>query len=419
VIVGAVFIADFLASGVGGFMVPLFFKPMTEEMGWSLTLLTGVLTAQTIANAAVSPILGPLVDRLGAKPVMVWGAVVAGLGLIALTRITEVWHFWVLYAAVGALGLNEMGGLTGPVLISKWFVRRRGKALSLATLGTTAGGAVMAPILGFLIAGIGWRDTLGVMGIMLIVIMVPVALLFVRRQPEDMGLLPDGDPDAAAGPAGRSGNRRPAAAEESWTVKEAMRTRTLWMLIISLNLIQLASSAIVFQLVPFLTLQEGMSAQAAGMVLTARLVVATFSRLLWGFAADRFSIHSCLAFAFFSRALGPISLVVLPYPANVIAMLVSNIAGGGFQVLQPMAFANYYGRKHQGAIQGLTRPFLTVSSLVGPLIISFAFDLTGTFDPVFMASSVLGVVSAGVAYLAVKPVKRGAAVSAPEPAAPK
>ena len=410
-IVSAVFVAEFVGSGVGSFMVPLFFKPISQEMGWSLTMLTGVVTAQTIANAGVAPILGPLVDKIGAKPIMLWGALIAGLGLLLLTRITAVWQLWVLYAAVGTLGLNEMGGLTGSVLITKWFRRKRGRALSMATLGTTAGGAIMAPVLGFLIASRGWRETLGLMGIFVTVLMLPVVLALVRSRPEDMGLLPDGE--AAAVP---TADGRPTAIMEpevSWTPKEAFRTPTLWILITGLNLIQLSADAIVIHLVPFLTLQQGMSAQGAGVVLTFRLVVATFSRVIWGFAADRFPMRFCLAGAFLSRALSPAALVLLPYPTNVVVMLITNVFGGGFQILRPLAFGNYYGREHSGAIQGMTRPFLLVSSVVGPLVISVIFDLTGTFNLAFLVAAGLGMFASASVVFAKPPVKRQSAAAVP------
>lgn len=407
VIVGIVFMGELLASGLGSFIVPLFFKPMTDEMGWSLTLLTGVITAQTVANAATAPILGNLMDRLGAKPIMIFGSVFAGVGLLMLTQVREIWQLWVLYAAVGVLGLNEMGGFTGPVLVTKWFVRRRGKALSFATVGTTLGGAVMAPIVGVLIAGVGWRNTLGIMGIVLMVIMVPLSVFLVKRQPEDIGLLPDGDL-SPAGPPTKVGEapRRTATSEVSYTVKEATRTRAIWALIVGLNLVQIAGNTSTLFFVPFLMLQEGMSAQIASLILTLRLLSSTLSRLVWGFAADRFPVHYLLAFAFFSRAVGPLALVLLPYPWNVAVMLLTNITAGGFVVLQNMAFANYYGRRHSGAIQGFTRPFLTVTSLAGPLIISRVYDMTGTFNVIFVISALVGLLSVPIALLATPPKGR-------------
>ena len=406
VIVAVVFVAEFTAGGVGTFAVPLFFKPMSEELGWSLTLLTGALTAQAIVYAGISPFLGLVLDRFGARPVMLFGAIFAGIGLILLARIQEVWQFWLLYAGVGALGLHEMGGFTGPVLVTKWFVRLRGRAMAFATMGTTIGAMVMAPVLGFLITTRGWRDTWVLMGVMVIIVMVPLTLLFVRRQPEDMGLQPDGGL-TGLDPVGemQGSEQQDSPAEVSWTLKEAMRTRTLWIIVGAMNLVGLSASVVVIHLVPFLTLQQGMSAQGASFVVAIRFAASSVSRLVWGFAVDRFKINHCLAVAFLSRAMHPLVLILLPYPVNVAALVATSITGGGFQVLQPLAFANYYGRRNSGAILGAVRPFLTVFSLIGPLFIAGVFDLTGTFNLAFLVAGGLGVLSAGLVLWATPPQK--------------
>ena len=124
---------------------------------------------------------------------MLFGALSASLGMIFLARIEEFWQLWVLFAVVGALGLHELGNLTGPVVVSKWFVRRRGRAMALATTGTVIGAMTMTPIIGLLISNVGWREAWQYMGISVLVItLLPVAI-FMRSRPEDVGLLPDGD----------------------------------------------------------------------------------------------------------------------------------------------------------------------------------------------------------------------------------
>lgn len=413
VIVGAVFIAEFSGAGVGTFVTPLFFAELRNEMGWSLTMLTGAVTAQTLVNAGSAPIMGYLLDRIGARPVMLFGAVLAGVGLLLLTQIQEIWQFWILYGTVGALGLAQLGGLSAGVVVTKWFVRRRGRALAISTLGTTIGGMVMAPIVGTLIATQGWRAAWGILGAALLLVTVPVIALFVRRQPEDLGLLPDGGAaTAVADPSTLTERqRRLAGTEESFTVKEALRTRTLWLLVIGFNLVNISANALVIHLVPFLTLQEGLTAQAAAYIVTVRLGGSTASRIIWGFAADWFPMNACLAAAFAARGIGPLALALLPYPTNVIVMLVFSSIGGGFQVLTPLAFANYFGRANSGAIQGAVRPLLIVSTLSGPLLIAILYDTTNSFDLGFMIAGGLALASVSLALL-VRPPAREAVVAA-------
>lgn len=402
VIVIVVFVAEFLAAGVGTVTVPLFFKPISEEMGWSLTQLTGSVTAQALAGMVVVPIAGIALDRFGARPVMTFGAVVAGFGLLFLTQVQEPWHFWVLYAVVGALGLHEMGQFTGPVVVAKWFVRRRGRAMAIVTSGTTIGGMILAPLMALLMTTQGWREAWGIMGAVILVVMVPILVMFIRRQPESMGLSPDGD--TAELVSGGAHLSQPKI-ETVWTLREALRTREIWVLILSMELVSLSATAVVVHTVPFLSFEQGLSTQAVSIVLTLRLFSATLSRFFWGFLMERVPVHLCLSVGFFFRAVGPISLIMFPYPFNVIALLISNIPGGAMAVLQPLAFANYYGRRFFGTIQGTIRPILAIPQLVGPLLIAMVFDRTGSFYAGFFIASVLGFIASGVALLARPPVR--------------
>ena len=405
VIVAVVFLAEFAAASVGTLTIPLFFGAMEDSLGWSLTQLVGAVTAQGLAYIAVAPFLGILLDRIGARPVMLFGAISAGVGLLLLMGVTEVWQFWILYGIVGAFGLHELGQFTGPVVVAKWFIQKRGRAMAVATLGTTVGAMIMAPIIGFLIDSFGWRQAWGILGIGMLVIMIPPILLFVRRQPEDLGLLPDGGVILTGSALGSEPtDENVAPSEVIWTLKEAIRTRALWALIIASNFYGLATTVVVIHTVPFFTLQEGMSAQNAAYILTLRLVAATLSRLIWGFLVEKIPARYCMAGTILSRSIGSISLILVPYPYNIVTLLVTSTFGGAMGILQPVAFANYFGRTFFGTIQGAMKPFLSISSLLGPIVIAIMFDMTGTFDLAFLLNGALGFIGSLAAILAVQPV---------------
>lgn len=390
---------------MGGQSTPLFFRPMHESLGWSLTLFTGAVTASTLAGTAVVPFLGRLLDRIGPRPVMLWGAVVAGVGLVLLSRVQEVWQFWILYAAVGALGLHELGSFTGTVVISKWFVRKRGRAIALAGYGSTIAGVVMTPIVGLLLATVGWRATWGIMGVALLVLMVPLVLLFMRRRPEDFGLLPDGDLPSTPGDAIAKG-RKARTDERSWTLREAMRTRTLWVLVASMNLISFLSAVQTFHGITFLTQQQGLSVATVGAITTARWLGVSLARIPWAFLLDRIPVRNAMVACFAIKSTSLLWLIVLPYPANIAGYLITFAAGGAQALVQPMAFATYYGRGSQGTIQGAMQPLLAIPSLVGPLLVAFLFDAVGNFNVAFVIASTLGFGAAIVALFATPPVYR-------------
>ncbi|MBI4197828.1 MAG: MFS transporter [Chloroflexi bacterium] len=402
VIVGVVFLAEFSAAGMGSATISLYFAPLSKDMGWSLTSLVGAITAQSIAGMVAAPVVGIALDRFGAKPVMLWGAIVGGLGLMLLSQVQAIWHFWVLYALVGALGLSELGNLSGPVAVSKWFIRMRGRAIAIATSGTSLGAAAMSPIIGLMIVTIGWRQSFVVQGMVMMTLVAPVVFLFMRRTPEDMGLLPDGD--RADAPAREGvGERREEAV---WTLKDAVRTRTLWVLIGAMNLASLSAGALIYLQVPFMT-SQGMSTQAASIVFTLTWLGFSLSRLVWGLLVEHVPVHLCLAGAFLARAMGPIFLVVLPFPLSVGPFLLTyGVFGGSFQLLQAVAFANYFGRRFMGSIQGTMRPLLSLPGLGGPLLLAWLVDTTGSYHPAFIIAGGLGLGAAGVALFATAPKRR-------------
>ncbi len=285
--------------------------------------------------------------------------------------------------------------------------------MALATLGTTVGGMAMAPIIGFLIAEIGWRQTWSIMGVCVMVLMIPTIGVLMRRQPEDLGLVPDGDAGAQTYSKGEVHLRLDSSTtdpvqetEEAWTLQEAFRTPTFWLLIIAMNLVSFSAGAINIHTVPFFTEQEGISVQAASFVVTLRLLGASLSRMPWGLVVERVPVRQCLAVLFAVRSLGPLSLVLVPYPYNIFTFAIFyGLLGGSLGLLQPIAFANYYGRAFFGSIQGAIRPLLALPQVIGPLLVAGLYDRTGTFEVAFMAAAAISLSASGVVLLSSVPVR--------------
>lgn len=401
IIVAIVFLAEFTTAGMGGSTIALFFIPMGNDLGWPLTMMIGAVTAQSVAAMISAPLIGPLLDRFGARPVMLVGAITGGIGLVAMMRIEAIWQFWALYAFVGALGLNELGRISGPVVVAKWFIRYRGRAMAIATSGTTVGTFVMAPIIGILIESFGWRSSWGILGLLLIITMVPPVYIFMRRQPEDLGLLPDGSQPTEL--PGENTNSERSQNEPTWTLKQALKTKTLWTLILSMNLVGFAAFSLTLLQIPYFV-DQGMSNQNAGYIFTLTWVGFTISRFVWGFLLEKIPVRICLAGAFLARSLGPIILLTIPYPINIPPFLIFyGIFGGSFALLQAIAFANYYGRAFFGSIHGALRPLLALPSVIGPIILAWTYDATGTFDLAFIIAGVLGLMGTVIVTFATPP----------------
>jgi MFS family permease len=208
----------------------LLFGPILDEFGWERGVTAGAFSFGFLVSAAFSPLLGRLVDRRGPRLMLEAGVVLIGGGLLLATLVREPWH---LYLTLGVLvgGGSVCLGYSGHALfLPNWFVRRRGLAISLAFSGVGVGSIVLLPWVQSLIVREGWRQACVAFGILALVLLVPLNLL-VKRRPEDVGLVPDGDTAAAeaARASGRPANVVDAAwASVEWTLPRAIRTARFW-----------------------------------------------------------------------------------------------------------------------------------------------------------------------------------------------
>jgi len=362
-------------------------------------LLSGAVTLQAVGNIVVSPLAGWVLDRHGPKMIMVFGSIVATICFLLMGSITEPWQFYLLYSAATVLGLNELGSLVTSTTVAKWFVRKRGRAMSLASIGLNVGGAVLAPLIAFIIGVAGWRQTWGVLGIIVACTVLPAAIFFFKRAPEDMGLLPDGD-HSGSKPA-RAGERT-AATEQQWKLGDALRNPTTWIIVAAFNLILVAASAMSQHSIAYLE-DTGMSLVEASAMFGASHIVTIGAKLTWGAISDRFPVRYCLIISSFARIVGLLSLMFATGPARMGGFIVGQGVGQGMGLLGPKLWADYYGRTFLGTIRGILQPFSVVASLVGPLFAAYVYDTVGSYNMAFLVIIVCLLLSVVLLWIARPP----------------
>ena len=133
VVLAVASIANTIAFGAGSVSLAVFIRPMTESLGWTRTQLLAGVTFTNATNLIVAPIVGPIIDKHGARPVMLVGAIVAGISYVLLRNVTDLWQFYIIYVLATSLGIAEIGSLVTTTAVSKWFVRMRGRALGIVT----------------------------------------------------------------------------------------------------------------------------------------------------------------------------------------------------------------------------------------------------------------------------------------------
>ncbi|MEE8442673.1 MAG: MFS transporter, partial [Dehalococcoidia bacterium] len=272
------------------------------------------------------------------------------------------------------------------------------------------GAVAMTPLILFLINQYGWRGAWFALGFIPWIVVVPPALIWLRRQPEDMGLLPDGDTDEPSAPANPGGSQQPSARapvvdEVSWTAREAFRTPALWLILASNIFTGMAISGGIVHRIPYMT-DLGFSDTVAGTTFVIYGVSAFFAKILWGLLADRYPIRWLAIAVLLGSAFG-LSFIIEAGSLWDLYLgygVVYGLTGGTLVVVGPLIWANYFGRRYQGAIQGLTRPFGLFSSLGGPMFAALVYDATKSYQVAFSAFVGCFVIAAFFIWVARPPV---------------
>ncbi len=396
VIVAVAFMMSFMTAGVF-WATSVIAIPMREDLGWSLSDIYLGLTIRGLVGAAAAVLLGRFGDLThGARTAGVISGIISAASLMAVSQVDSQWTYLLLYGVVGGMTTAGTGFLVMSAVVPRWFLRRRGRAVAFATMGSGAAAFILPPLMAFLLEWFGWRGTWVTLGF-LTIIFASLPALLIRRQPEDVGLIPDGRVIETS--------RQTAASRtvRNYTAKEAAHTRVLWILILAIAAASLSPNGVPSSLVP-MYIDKGFSTQVAAWGFSIYGLFSMLSRFFWGFMAERYHIRTVLiAIGIFTASTMPMMLIL---PGNSV-LAYSAMVGfgiGGFIGTQQLVWPAYFGRSHLGAIAGIVRPFATGVNAAGPLLMAQSFDRTGGYGFGLAGMTISWVVCAGAMVLA-KPMK--------------
>ncbi len=384
------------ATAIG--ILSVFVIPMSQEFGWSRTEVAGATSLGALLGAGLAPFIGGLVDRFGARVILVTGGTVIALGCLYLSMAQALLGFYVAFTTV-RIADQGMVKIAASVSAGKWFYRYRGRAMGFVHFGGSLGVIVMAPMIQWVISGWDWRTAWVMLAaVMFCVGVIPCALL-VRRQPEDLGLPIDGVPESAGAVAGAGLERD----EREYPLREVVRTPAFWLILASLFVASTATSGIGLHLIPHLT-QQGLSPAAAVAAVSVMSLSGAFAALLAGAAAERMQAKWLLALLFLLAA---VSMGVLAR-ADTLAetylfAVLQGLVGSGVNTVAPIMWASYYGRRTLGSIFGMSRAAQVVGFGVGPLGSAILYDRTGTYEGAFLFMAIGAVAAAAVLATARRP----------------
>ncbi|MCZ6788992.1 MAG: MFS transporter [Chloroflexi bacterium] len=393
------------SAGVLGYSFGLFFDPMRESLGWSRTSISWAIAIRSAINMLTGPIYGPIVDRKhGALILMAGGGVVLGISMMLTAAMTELWQFYLLIGVAYGLAMGAEGSqVVAPVVISKWFIRKRGRALAIVTLGPNVGNIIFIPLAAFIILNFGWREAWFISGLFALLMVSPLSALFVRRTPEDIGLRPDGDTHDQASERATDTQRSDLVTDYDWTLREAVRTPGLWMMVAAFTVSGAGLGGFLVHVLPALT-DKGYSTAFATAMVAELSVVVLVAKMVWGFLGERIQVRYLMMVSFVLSAMG-LFLVVVVDRGNLILLLplVYGIGGAGYGPLSSLMWANYFGRRSLGSIRGALLPITQVVSAFSPVFAGAVFESEGSYDLAFIIFGLCFVFAAGAIYVARRP----------------
>ncbi len=381
----------------------LLLPPLIDEFGWHRGVVAGAFSFGFLFSAVLSPMVGRIMDRKGPRLVIESGVVLVTAGLLLAPAIANPWQ---LYATLGVLvgaGANLMTFTAHSLFLPNWFVRRRGLAISIAFSGVGVGAIVLLPWLQSIIVGDGWRASCWVMGLLVACVLGPLNLL-VWRQPQDIGLLPDGDSRAVADQRrGPSNVVDPAWASVDWTLARAMRTGRFWWLVLGYFCALFAWYAVQVHQTKYL-IEVGFTPIVAAWALGIVSVVAIPGQIGLGALSDRIGREwvwtaGCAGFAICYAAL--IALEQAPSTVLLYVMVISQGSlGYALTSIMGPIVAEIFESRHYGSIFGTLSVPLILGGAAGPWVSGVIHDATGSYRMAFLLAIACCVASAAAIWLA-------------------
>jgi MFS family permease len=390
------------------------FDPIRRDLELSYSQMSLVFSLARTEGGFGGPLVGWLTDKFGARPMVLFGGLIAGVGMILLSFTDSYWELVLLFVGVVTAGKTAGMGQTLLALVNQWFVR--GRALALSTLMTAfaAGGALVVPLVHLGAVNLGWRPTLLYAGIFITLLTIPVALV-VRSRPEDLGLQPDG-PEPARARTGSSAGRQSATTPVEFTVRQALRTRTFWFLLLGVVARVAAANAITIHLFPMLE-WKGLDVNSATFYATLMFFLSVPLRFVLGVAGGRFSPRLLLFGGMNLGAVGVVAFMVLDGPLAVVAFVAGLAVAEGISSVNWILVGDYFGRARFASLMGTMSVFYNVGLFASPIYAGWVRDTTGSYDLVLAPFAALFVVSSVMFALARRPGPPGTAAP-PQASAP-
>ena len=363
----------------------VFLVAFLDEFHWSRASVAGVQSVSFVVYTFAAPLVGALIDRYGARKVVLPGIVVLCAGLFLSAFVKSLFHLYLIYGVLVAFGVTFVSIIVYSTILSHWFQARRGLASGIAVSGMGVGTFALVPLTQYLINAAGWRSAFMILGGAVFLVLFPLTAVFLRHKPAELGLNVDGI--TGTGGDVKASQRKvevidPIWAEKDWTLSGAIREGRFWAVLAYSFLIIIPIYVLLIHGVKLL-IDRGFTKMDAAFMLALAGISSSVFKIFWGWLSDRIGREITFTLGALAMALGVFALLLLEGGAPLwFAYLFVLLFGCGWGVTATtfMAVAaDLFQGKSFGLIYGINEAVIGLGSALGPWLGGFVFDQTGTY----------------------------------------
>ena len=374
--------------------------PITEEFGWSKTTFTYATSFGTIIAGIVAIFIGTALDKYGGRWILTVSVFILGLSFVLLAIVENYIQFFIILIVNRIMTMGIIA-LATQVIVSKWFIVKRARAIAYSGLGIMLGNSITPLYVAFVADIYDWRMALTISGIVVFVVSLLPVMILIRKEPEDMGLLPDGE---LTEKDKKLEALKPKTDEVSFNRKQVLQQPNFYLLVLAFSLLFIVGPGLCFHLISYLDTQ-GIGRNQGAIVMAIWSFSGAIGAFFSGFMAEKFGTRKTIVGTFLVNSL---TIFVILFVNNFYIAIVWGItqgilSAGLFNTLYQLIFAEYYGRNSLGSIRGMVWPVQMTTNASGPLFGSIIFDQTQSYFYMWIVFGLLMLISAIATYFAKPP----------------
>jgi MFS family permease len=371
----------------------IFFKPLSGDFGWSRATTAVASSILHTAMGISALVMGRLTDKYGPRVVIIGAGMLMGVGNLLMSHTNSLWQLYLFYGVLVGAGA---GASDVPIVstVARWFVRKRGMMVGVAKAGAGIGIMFLPLLSNWLISGYGWRNAYTVIGILAAALIIGAGFFF-KRDPSEMGELPDGGT--------KTESVKTTSGAREFSLSEAMKTRQFWTFSVMFFLFMYCVQVVLVHMANHIT-DLNISATIAAMVISVVGGVSIFGRLGLAGLSDVIGPKSSyvISFVLLTAAFILVQFAKVPWMFYLFAVIYGLAHGGCLALLSPMT-AHLFGTRYLGSVLGVVFFAGTMGGLFSPVISGRIFDVTGSYQIAFLICTALGIIGLALT-LSLKPI---------------